>query len=225
METKIFVPYDEIHSNPYKCVPDLDHIPTNILERMNKFWEENSKHICSQIFEALSRGFASWNTARDLVRDAIMETVNKLFMVFYYDNQCCTEKGVSTQIILDYIMNKLHHLDTSAGENNKRIDIYISAYGYPLTMGCEKHIECVANGVEMGYEKHVECVIYDVELNIIDFQYKTRDFKYVTTLYDTKFVEATIQLHNIVFHPEHDTFSGTLMAANYDRKRLIKKEK
>ena len=210
MDTNIFIPYDEIHSNPYKSVPDLEHIPANILDRMNKFWEENSKHIYSQLFEALSRGFASWNTARDLIKDVIIETVNKLFMVFYFENQCCTEKGVSTQIILDFIMNKLYHLDTGVRENNKRINIQISAYGYPITM---------------GYEKNIECVIYDVELDIIDFQYKTRDFKYVATVYDTKFVEATIQLHNIVFNPEHDTFSGTLMVVNYDRKRLIKQNK
>ena len=210
METNIFIPYDEIHSNPYKCVPDLEHIPENILERMNKFWKENSTHILHQLFEALPYGFANWNTAKDLIKDVIIETVNKLFMVFYFENQCCTEKGISTQLILDFIMNKLHNLNPSVREDNKRIAIQISAYGYPITM---------------GYENYIECVIYDVELDMIDFQHKTRDFKYVATVYDIKFVEAIIQLHNIVFNPEHDTFSYTLIVVNYDRKRLIKQNK
>lgn len=208
METKIFIPYDEIHSNPYKSVPDLDHIPENILDRMNKFWEENSKHILSQLFEALPHGFVSCNTARDLIKDVIMRTVNKLFMVFF-DNQRYTEKGVSTQLILDFIMNKLHHLDPSVREDNKRICIQISAYGYPITL---------------DYEKRIECVIYDVELDIIDFRYKTRDFKYVTTLYDVGFVNTIIELHNRIFHPENYTFTETLRCYNLDKERLIKKE-
>lgn len=210
MNTNIFMNYFEVHSNPTSFVPDLKMypIPDHILNVMNKFWEENNDKIHNKFKNALEYGFNNQVIACEKITHAFIETINDLTMLFYNEDETLITKGVSTQHIINYIIHQLYHVvQRGVSDQKRRSGLNITAYTYPI---------------EVYYEKRVECVIYRIELDIIDFKNKTREFKDVVALYDKNFVDTCIRLHQLVHNPEQEVFASSLSCANYDIDRLMK---
>ena len=207
MQTKIFVPYEEVHSGDGKYFPTMEHIPEEYVKLFDAKWEESRKvtkftdilnkvakiyipqtaenvsrlpdvsDVCNEVLDELRKGI--WY----IVHQYMIHNENGLNLIL--GELAVKDKNTLTlQKIVDYYMIKLYHLldeKVVKGTHNKTsVFLRIFPTCYPVTT---------------YYDKYNECISYRVEFDIIDFANRDRMGHYVCNIQDQRFVDACYALH------------------------------
>ena len=217
IKNDIFISWCEVHTCG-TCMSDLSHINSDIRTKMDTYWESHRREYIQSINDALI--LEDRCTTINLI---ITTIVQKIFLAFYNDDS--TEdiadripKGLSTQNIIDYVAIKLHEevCNFSVGVS----DVGLKAYRVRRTL----NIEAYTQPVLLYYEKEFNITIYQIEIDTIDFENKTREFEKVCTLLDRRLVESFSKLYNMLMYPEQFTYTSALSVTDFTDNYIKKEE-
>ena len=216
MQSKIFVPYDEVHSGDGKYFPTMDHIPEEYVKLFDAKWEESrivtkftnilnkvAKNYIPRTEESVPRLL----DVSDILSDTL-ETIRRTMWylvhqyMLYNENrpehilgEVRDDNTLTLQKIIDYYMIKLYHLldekEVKGARNGVSVFLRITPTCYPVTT---------------YYDKYNECISYKVEFDIIDFKNKDREWCYVCNIQDQRFVDACRALHAAIGEHAHTNY-------------------